>query len=136
MIVLIVVVLVLAILFLVAKAKAESRMTFVDTNRAIRAVEEGTANTMPSWSTNEQETLIFFDGVRRMAERNGVPGSYIHLVYSEREPSRLLLLAAGEMESAGRSFAQQQLGVSELLLEMWDRFPEASKLQLADLGLA
>jgi hypothetical protein len=127
--VLIVVVLVIAALFFVAKIKAESRMTYVDTKRAIRAVDEGTADTMPTWSTNEQETLIFFDGVRRMAERNGVFGSYIHAVYSEREPSRLLLLAAGEMEAAGRSFTQQQLGVSELLLEMWNRFSEASKPQ-------
>ena len=130
MTVLIVIILLVAVLFFVAKAKAESRMTYVDTKRAIRAVDEGTADRMPSWSTNEQETLIFFDGVRRLAERNGVSKNYIHIIYSEREPSRLLLLAAGEMESAGRSFTQQQLGVSELLLEMWSRFPESSKGQL------
>lgn len=118
--VLIFVLLVVGVLFFVGKSKAESRMTYADTKRAIGAVDEGTAVRMPSWSTNEHETLVFFDGVRRMAERNG----------SEREPSRLLLLAAGEMESAGRSFTQQQLGVSELLLEMWNRFPESSKRQL------
>jgi hypothetical protein len=36
----------LAVLLFIVKAKAEHRMTYVDTNRAIRAVEEGTADRM------------------------------------------------------------------------------------------
>jgi hypothetical protein len=132
--VLIFVLLVVGVLFFVGKSKAEGRMTYADTKRAIRAVDQGTAVRMPSWSTNEHETLVFFDGVRRMAERTGVLGSYVNLVYSEREPSRLLLLAAGEMEAAGRSFVQQQLGVSELLLEMWNRFPESGRRQLSSIS--
>lgn len=118
---------VIAVLFLMAKTKADARMTYVDTQRAIRAVDQGTAKTMPSWSMRREETLVFFDGVQRMSERNGVSAQYIHVLYNEFIASRMLLLEAGEMESEGRSFAQQQLGVSELLLTMWSRLSEEDR---------
>ena len=116
-----------AILFFVAKAKAGARMTAVDTRRAIRAVNGGTAQKMPTWSSRETETMVFFNGVQKLAERNGVPEQYIYVVYGEREPARKLLLAAGEMESEGRSFTQQQVGVTELLSLMWNRLPSEDK---------
>lgn len=127
MAVLLILLVVVGILFFIAKTRAEARMTAVDTRRAVNAFDRGTAETMPTWSFRETETLVFFDGVRKMAERNGVPEQYIHDVYSEPEPARKLLLAAGEMETEGRSFTQQQLGVTELLSSMWNRLPSQNK---------
>lgn len=105
-------------------------MTYVDTKRTIRAVEEGTAHKLPSWSRKDGEVHIFFECVRRMAEKDGVSAKYIHFLYSTPEATQILLLAAGDMEAAGRSFMQQQIGASELLLEMWRRYPETSKRNL------
>lgn len=127
MAVLLIVVVAAAILFFIAKTKADARMTAVDTQRAIRAVDNGTAETMPTWSFRETETLVFFDGVRKLAERNGVPEQYIDIAYDKRELARVLLLTAGEMENEGRSFTQQQLGVAELLSSLWKRLPSGDK---------
>ena len=116
------------IFFVVAKTKADARMTAVDARNAVGAVESGRGGRMPSWSVREADTLAFFGGVQMLAQQSRVPEPFIQHVFSETEPSRKLLLAAGEMEASGRSLKQQQVAVSDLLESMWFQLSQEERL--------
>lgn len=79
---------------------------------------------VPSWAGTRSENEIFVDGIQRGAMRHGVPRVFLQGVLLDQETFETLVYYAGAMESEGASFVEQQLAVSDKLVEIWERAPE------------
>ncbi len=87
---------------------------------------------VPSWAGDRDENKIFVEGIQRGAMRNGVPLIFLRGVLLEQEAFQDLVYYAGAMEAQGASFLEQQVAVSDRLVEIWERAPEAVRRECSE----
>jgi hypothetical protein len=105
--------------FVAAWSRAKSRMHFVDKLRAVREVSSGSSR-LPSWMASRDKIEEFIHGVERLAEHHGVPLLVSASLLSNDKLQKLLMHYAGAMEAQGASFVEQQMAVTEKLVELHD----------------
>lgn len=110
---------------------AKARHHDANSRRAERALREGSEK-VPSWAGDGDERHIFVEGIQKGAMRKGVPQTFLWAVLSDNDTFQSLVFLAGAMEDQGSSFIEQQIAVSEKLVDMWERAP--SKVRDAALG--
>jgi hypothetical protein len=91
-------------------------------NAARRAILAGKKR-VPSWAGDETENQIFVETIQGIAMRRGVPRAYLQAVLKSGSTFIDLVHYAGEMEHQGASFTEQQEGVIEELVKMWEADP-------------
>lgn len=101
-----------------AMLKANRRMHHADKLRAQRTVNEG-KGIPPSWIQDRNKNEIFLHGIQNLAMQHGVPQSFLSENLSIDNTLISLVNYAGAMEQEGSSFMEQQMAVSEKLVEMW-----------------
>lgn len=104
------------------KSKADNHHT--NARLASAAIKSG-KKLVPSWAGDRGESQIFIDGIQRGAMRSGVPRVFLLGVLQEPEIFRDFVHYAGAMEAQGASFIEQQVAVSDKLVEAWELAPEA-----------
>jgi hypothetical protein len=112
------------IAFAVFKAylNAKARMHYANERRAEREVQSG-GRRVPSWAGSKSENQIFVEAIQKMAVRKGVPQTFLWAVLHDENTFRNLVFLAGAMEREGASFVEQQLAVSDKLVQMWEQAP-------------
>lgn len=55
--------------------------------------------------------------------RKGVPQTFLWAVLGDTDTFRSLVYLAGAMEREGASFVEQQVAVSDKLVQMWEQAP-------------
>lgn len=106
--------------------KANARMHYADTRQAEREVQSG-AQRVPSWAGNRREAEVFVETIQEFALRKGVPKTFLLAVITNKPTWESLVHLAGAMEGRGSTFVQQQLAVSDKILEMWSDAPASVK---------
>jgi len=101
---------------------AKSRMHFANERRAEREVKSGGRH-LPSWAGNNDENHIIVEVIQKGAIRKGVPQTLLWAVLGNKETFQSLIFLAGAMEREGSSFLEQQVAVSDKLVDMWERSP-------------
>ena len=71
----------------------------------------------PSWYANVERREEFLHGIQTMSRRNEVPDEYYQEVLSKEVNYVRLFNYAGAMEVRKASFIEQQLAISNLILE-------------------
>jgi hypothetical protein len=104
--------------------KSKSDVFEANQRLALKALSSG-MKLVPSWAGDRSDNRIFVDGIQRNAMRNGVPRIFLMGVLCERETFQDLVHYAGAMEAQGSSFIEQQMAVSDRLVEIWRKAPEA-----------
>lgn len=106
--------------------RAKTRMHYADTMRAQRAMAAGEGRA-PSWAGNRSKNEQFIYAIQEFAMNNGVPQTFLTAVLHHEETFTSLVHYAGAMEREGASFEEQELAVSNKLIEMWSASPAAVK---------
>jgi hypothetical protein len=91
-----------------------------DKLRAHREVVSGSTR-LPSWMADRDKIEEFIYGVQNTAEHNGVPKLFSAMVMDDQEVMKPLMYLAGSMEAQGSSFIEQQLAVTEMLIELYNK---------------
>jgi hypothetical protein len=110
---------------------AKSRMHYANERRAEREVKSGGKH-VPSWARSNDESQIFLEVIQKVAKSKGVPQVFLSAVLGDIETLKDLIFMAGSMEREGASFIEQQLSVSNRLVDIWKRAP--AKVRAAALG--
>ena len=110
---------------------AKSRMHYANERIAEREVKSG-ARHVPSWAGDNDENHIFVECIQKGALRKGVPQAFLWAVLGDTETFQSLVFLAGAMEREGSSFIEQQVAVSDKLVQMWEMAPE--KVRSASLS--
>lgn len=97
-------------------------MHFANERRAEREVKSGGRH-VPSWAGNNDENQIFVEVIQKGAMRKGVPQTFLWAVLGDKDTFLNLVFLAGAMEREGASFIEQQVAVSDKLVDMWERAP-------------
>jgi hypothetical protein len=105
------------IMFGFLKKKAAKHIA--DEREVRRMLDAGLTGRLPSWVGNSNERDIFLTVIMKMAERKGIPRSYLREILETRNFIDLYLGLTGEMEVRGHSFIEQQLSVVNLLVEYY-----------------
>lgn len=121
------------IAFIVFKSylNAKARMHYVNESRAERKVLSGERHA-PSWAGSNDENQIFVECIQEVAIRKGVPQVFLSAVLDNKATFLNLVFLAGAMEREGASFVEQQLAVSDKLVQMWRQAP--TKVKAATLN--
>jgi hypothetical protein len=116
------------VIYLLARSylAAKVRVYEVDRRAAERAIDDAPglpgpdkdAPDQPSWYNTQMEKT-FFDGVSKIGARKGVPLLYIAHGFANPDTASMLFRFAAVMESRGRSFMEQQMGVAEFIAGSW-----------------
>jgi hypothetical protein len=101
---------------------AKSRIHYGNERRAEREVQSGGRH-VPSWAGDNDENQIFVEVIQRGAMRKGVPQTFLWAVLGDTDTFRSLVYLAGAMEREGASFVEQQVAVSDKLVQMWEQAP-------------
>lgn len=101
---------------------AKSRIHYANERRAEREVQSGVKH-VPSWAGSNDENQIFVEVIQKGAVRKGVPQSFLWAVLGDKDTFQGLVFLAGAMECEGASFVEQQVAVSDKLVEMWEQAP-------------
>jgi hypothetical protein len=101
---------------------AKSRMHYGNERRAEREVKSGGKH-VPSWAGSDDENQIFVEVIQKDATRKGVPQTFLWAVLGDNETFQGLIFLAGAMEREGASFIEQQVAVSDRLVDIWERAP-------------
>lgn len=101
---------------------AKTRMHYANERRAEREVGSG-AKHVPSWAGDNDENQIFVEVIQKGAMRKGVPQTFLWAVLGDTDTFRSLVYLAGAMEREGASFVEQQVAVSDKLVQMWEQAP-------------
>tara|TARA_Y100001956_G_C4084637_1_gene170038 strand:+ start:361 stop:798 length:438 start_codon:yes stop_codon:yes gene_type:complete len=101
---------------------AKSRIYYGNERRAEREVQSGGRH-VPSWAGDNDENQIFVEVIQKAAMRKGVPQTFLWAVLGDTDTFRSLVYLAGAMEREGASFVEQQVAVSDKLVQMWEQAP-------------
>ena len=101
---------------------AKSRMHYANERRGEREVQSGGRH-VPSWAGSNDENQIFVEVIQKGAIRKGVPQTFLWAVLGDKDTFQNLVFLAGAMEREGASFIEQQVAVSDKLVEMWEQAP-------------
>lgn len=101
---------------------AKSRINYGNKRRAEREIGSG-AKHIPSWVGDNDENQIFVEVIQKGAMRKGVPQTFLWAVLGDTDTFRNLVYLAGAMEHEGASFLEQQLAVSDKIVQMWEQAP-------------
>lgn len=104
--------------------KARYRIHQVDKLRSQRAVATGLGR-VPTWAGTREKNEAFVYGIQNVAVHRGVPQVFLTAILNDSDTFEALVHYAGSMEEEGASFTEQQMAVSERLIEIWDEAPEA-----------
>jgi len=110
---------------------AKSRIHYANERRADREVKSGGKH-VPSWAGNNDENQIFVEVIQKGAVRKGVPQTFLLAVLGDSDTFQDLVFMAGAMEREGASFIEQQVAVSDRLVDIWERAP--AKVRAAALS--
>lgn len=110
---------------------AKSRHHDANERRAEREMRAGKEQ-VPTWAGDGDERHIFVNGIQKGAMRKGVPQTFLWAILSDNDTFQKLVFFAGAMEGQGSSFIEQQIAVSDKLVDMWERAP--SKVRNAALS--
>lgn len=110
---------------------AKTRIHYANERCAEREVFSG-ARHVPSWAGDNDENQIFVEFIQKGAMRKGVPQTFICAVLGDTDTFRDLVYLAGAMERQGASFVEQQIAVSEKLVQIWEQAP--AKVRAAALS--
>ncbi len=97
---------------------ARVRMNEANITAARKAFAAGEKHA-PSWIGDKGEREIFMEVVRQKAMKEGVPRSYVQGIFLNEESYMNYMYFAGSMEKQGASFTEQQVAVSDELVELW-----------------
>ena len=100
----------------------KSRIHYRNERRAEREVQSG-ARHVPSWAGDKGENQIFVEVIQKGAMRKGVPQTFLWAVLGDTSTFQSLVYLAGAMEREGASFVEQQVAVSDKLVQMWEQAP-------------
>ena len=81
----------------------------------------------PSWYKSANMHGEFFAGVDRLATRKGVPSSYAQAVLGKEVNVRRLIWYVGALEDQGASWMEQQMAVTDQIMEWWTAEERAMK---------
>ena len=73
----------------------------------------------PSWHEKADRQEEFFACVERLATRKGVPSSYAQAVLGKEVNVRRLIWYVGALEDQGASWMEQQMAVTDQIIEWW-----------------
>lgn len=73
----------------------------------------------PSWHKKADRQEEFFACVERLATRKGVPSSYAQAVLGREVNVRRLIWYVGALEDQGASWMEQQMAVTDQIVEWW-----------------
>lgn len=110
---------------------AKSRMHFANERSAERDFQSGGRH-IPSWAGNNDENHIFVEVIQKGAIRRGVPQTFLWAVLGDEDTFRDLVFFAGSMEREGASFVEQQVAVSDKLVQIGEQAP--AKVRTAALN--
>ncbi len=102
---------------------AKARIHHGNERRASRGVASGERR-VPSWADNEDECEIFVEVIQKMAQKRGVPQTFLWAILGDKSTFRNIIFLAGEMEREGASFIEQQMAAAGKLEEIWNDAPE------------
>lgn len=74
---------------------------------------------LPQWFENEAKLEEFTDGVIEVARTKGIPAAFSKALFNDQSNKLLLFHFAGAMESEGASFLEQQVGVTNKVVESY-----------------
>lgn len=108
------------VVFLIIRGvlQAKARMHHADKLRAQRSMTNSSRG-VPSWAGDKSKNEAFIYGIQNLAMRHGAPQPYLTAVLSNRETFTSLVGYAAAMEQQGSTFTEQQMAVSEKLVDMW-----------------
>jgi hypothetical protein len=112
---------------------ARARMHFANERRAEREINAGEQR-VPSWAGNNDDNEIFVNGIQEGAMRKGVPQVFLWAVLGNREAFQKLVFFAGAMERQGASFLEQQVAVSDKIVEIWEQAPNNVRMAARNAG--
>ncbi|WP_333826508.1 hypothetical protein [Pararhodobacter sp.] len=97
---------------------ARSRIHYANQQSASRAIAAGEER-MPSWARDRNEREIFVKTIHYGAMRSGVPKEFLGTFLTDEDAFGVLVHFAGAMEHRGATFIEQQVAVTEKLVEIW-----------------
>ncbi|MGO9388733.1 hypothetical protein [Rhodoblastus sp.] len=103
--------------------KAKTRMHHSDKLAAQRAVRAGSER-VPTWAGTRDKSETFVYTIQNFAMEHGVPQAFLQAVLGDSNTFKTLVHYAGAMEEEGASFIEQQMAVSEKLIELWSVAPK------------
>ncbi len=101
---------------------AKARIHYANERSAERQVRSG-AQYVPSWAGDRTENEIFVEVIQKGAMRQGVPQTFLWAVLGDTDTFKGLVHLAGAMEREGASQTEQQVAVSDKLVQMWQQAP-------------
>ncbi len=108
----------IALIIIKGVLKGKSRMHHADKLRAQRSMADGQRR-VPSWAGDRSKNETFIYGIQNLAMHHGVPQPFLTAALSNSETLTSLVRYAAAMEQQGSSFTEQQMAVSEKLIDMW-----------------
>ncbi len=101
-----------------AFVRAKTRVHHASQVDAMRDMLAG-GGRVPSWAGNNDHREEFVYTIQQLAARKSVPPPYIRNMLEEKDYFRTLVHYAGALEQNNQSFAEQQIGVSDLIVKSW-----------------
>ena len=101
---------------------AKSRTHYANEHRAEREVRSGGKHT-PSWAGSRDKNEIFIEVIQKGAKRKGVPQTFLWAALGDTDTLQNLVFLAGAMEREGAPFIEQQVVVSDKLVQIWQQAP-------------
>ena len=73
----------------------------------------------PSWLSNSDRLEEFLSGTQSLSLSRDVPDGYVRHILANQDNYRRLVSYVGALEAREATFAEQQMAVTDLILEWW-----------------